>query len=140
MIRRPPRSTLFPYTTLFRSVHSYIQGPVYNTRSLENVLEEIDFIRTHIPQVKSLMFQDDSFSETRAREISEEFLRRNWKIKWSCYARAELSPETLLLMKRAGCLNLHVGFESATEEVLRDRKSTRLNSSHIPLSRMPSSA
>src|SRR5260370_28968412 len=23
MIRRPPRSTLFPYTTLFRSLHSY---------------------------------------------------------------------------------------------------------------------
>src|SRR2546430_17489106 len=28
MIRRPPRSTLFPYTTLFRSlVHSYIRTP-----------------------------------------------------------------------------------------------------------------
>src|SRR5256885_10237411 len=25
MIRRPPRSTLFPYTTLFRSHHSWIQ-------------------------------------------------------------------------------------------------------------------
>src|SRR2546430_13736806 len=25
MIRRPPRSTLFPYTTLFRSVHSRTQ-------------------------------------------------------------------------------------------------------------------
>src|ERR1035441_5438746 len=25
MIRRPPRSTLFPYTTLFRSVHSGIR-------------------------------------------------------------------------------------------------------------------
>src|SRR3712207_7043858 len=24
MIRRPPRSTLFPYTTLFRSYHPYI--------------------------------------------------------------------------------------------------------------------
>src|SRR5689334_23436982 len=24
MIRRPPRSTLFPYTTLFRSVHTHI--------------------------------------------------------------------------------------------------------------------
>src|SRR5260370_39697041 len=23
MIRRPPRSTLFPYTTLFRSIHDY---------------------------------------------------------------------------------------------------------------------
>src|SRR2546427_6564896 len=26
MIRRPPRSTLFPYTTLFRSGKEYIQG------------------------------------------------------------------------------------------------------------------
>src|SRR2546428_9507418 len=24
MIRRPPRSTLFPYTTLFRSIHLYL--------------------------------------------------------------------------------------------------------------------
>src|SRR2546422_7476186 len=24
MIRRPPRSTLFPYTTLFRSIHMYL--------------------------------------------------------------------------------------------------------------------
>src|SRR3712207_8417444 len=28
MIRRPPRSTLFPYTTLFRSVHSNPVGYV----------------------------------------------------------------------------------------------------------------
>src|SRR5687768_17893765 len=27
MIRRPPRSTLFPYTTLFRSVNLTIVGP-----------------------------------------------------------------------------------------------------------------
>ena len=27
MIRRPPRSTLFPYTTLFRSTQDYLQGP-----------------------------------------------------------------------------------------------------------------
>src|SRR5260221_6632226 len=26
MIRRPPRSTLFPYTTLFRSLEFYAQG------------------------------------------------------------------------------------------------------------------
>src|SRR3712207_7425156 len=26
MIRRPPRSTLFPYTTLFRSEHRVLQG------------------------------------------------------------------------------------------------------------------
>src|SRR5256885_6505027 len=26
MIRRPPRSTLFPYTTLFRSLHGVVEG------------------------------------------------------------------------------------------------------------------
>src|SRR2546430_5492673 len=28
MIRRPPRSTLFPYTTLFRSIHPSAMAPV----------------------------------------------------------------------------------------------------------------
>src|SRR5690348_17792815 len=28
MIRRPPRSTLFPYTTLFRSPTTFVRGPV----------------------------------------------------------------------------------------------------------------
>src|SRR2546421_8096843 len=27
MIRRPPRSTLFPYTTLFRSISGVVAGP-----------------------------------------------------------------------------------------------------------------
>src|SRR3712207_8984907 len=31
MIRRPPRSTLFPYTTLFRSAH---RGPRFNRSDL----------------------------------------------------------------------------------------------------------
>src|SRR5256885_12990528 len=31
MIRRPPRSTLFPYTTLFRSVWDLLVLSVYNT-------------------------------------------------------------------------------------------------------------
>src|SRR5258708_31993828 len=31
MIRRPPRSTLFPYTTLFRSnVHAGLDGPAFH--------------------------------------------------------------------------------------------------------------
>src|SRR5258708_22280721 len=31
MIRRPPRSTLFPYTTLFRSLIEFANGPVAST-------------------------------------------------------------------------------------------------------------
>src|SRR3712207_7952288 len=37
MIRRPPRSTLFPYTTLFRSdgPRPWGNGPVYSTAGLD---------------------------------------------------------------------------------------------------------
>ena len=35
MIRRPPRSTLFPYTTLFRSADVVGAGPVYLTFDLD---------------------------------------------------------------------------------------------------------
>src|SRR5258708_11071444 len=31
MIRRPPRSTLFPYTTLFRSLSDRVSGPSFAT-------------------------------------------------------------------------------------------------------------
>src|SRR5258708_25130299 len=33
MIRRPPRSTLFPYTTLFRSIHGEAQTQLYRPLS-----------------------------------------------------------------------------------------------------------
>src|SRR3712207_9214200 len=39
MIRRPPRSTLFPYTTLFRSLKSTIEKD--NTKTREEALLEI---------------------------------------------------------------------------------------------------
>src|SRR2546429_3532669 len=47
MIRRPPRSTLFPYTTLFRSCTfclwpQTISGHAWRTRSPENVATEVE--------------------------------------------------------------------------------------------------
>src|SRR3712207_7697493 len=39
MIRRPPRSTLFPYTTLFRSLPGQ---PVHADRVLLEALEQLD--------------------------------------------------------------------------------------------------
>src|SRR2546422_5415513 len=36
MIRRPPRSTLFPYTTLFRSAHEIMIG----TPAIRNIIRE----------------------------------------------------------------------------------------------------
>ena len=43
-----------------------------------------------------------------------------------------------IILSNSLATNLHMWDQQA--EDLKDRKSTRLNSSHIPLSRMPSSA
>src|SRR3712207_382914 len=42
MIRRPPRSTLFPYTTLFRSPVLLLPGDVFATRVANPVLQELE--------------------------------------------------------------------------------------------------
>src|SRR2546421_2122911 len=41
MIRRPPRSTLFPYTTLFRSIFYYGDLPVYMRLNLGTAMPEL---------------------------------------------------------------------------------------------------
>src|SRR2546427_9418065 len=45
MIRRPPRSTLFPYTTLFRSLNlrtwTYLQPPVHLNVFSRKALEQL---------------------------------------------------------------------------------------------------
>src|SRR5256885_8248761 len=54
MIRRPPRSTLFPYTTLFRSVATFIAVVVYAGLTyclLEETKRPIVAIRGFNPEV-----------------------------------------------------------------------------------------
>src|SRR5258708_18400759 len=42
MIRRPPRSTLFPYTTLFRSVHRPTARPALRSGNAVGVPRNVD--------------------------------------------------------------------------------------------------
>lgn len=100
--------------------NTYIKGRVYNKRSIANVIEEFEFIEKGMKFVRSVMIQDDTFDRERIMEFCNEKLRKDIKISWSCYTRADLDLETLRLMKKANCLNLHVGFESANNEVLRN--------------------
>ena len=93
---------------------------IYNLRSIDRFMEEFDYVVRFMPGVKSIMIQDDLLTNPRALEISNAILDRGYKIHWSCYAKPNtgLSPETLKLMRKSGCLNLHVGFESGDPEVL----------------------
>src|SRR5256885_7593999 len=82
MIRRPPRSTLFPYTTLFRSVIVMVLGGA------------IGFVYSKIPKI-SYINSSKVFNEFKLKKEFEKDLK---KLETS------------------------------------DRKSTRLNSSHLVIS------
>jgi len=98
---------------------SFIKGRVYNTRSIDNVMEELAYIESCLPKVRSVMLQDDTFPAKRIREFSEAKLQEGIKLAWSCYVRGDLDKDTLRLMRRAGCRNLHVGYESGNDETLQ---------------------
>src|SRR2546430_6234884 len=50
MIRRPPRSTLFPYTTLFRSPHA--RGDAHHDRLADGVDRRIRHLREQLLEVR----------------------------------------------------------------------------------------
>src|SRR3712207_7671958 len=78
MIRRPPRSTLFPYTTLFRSetlVIEYAGGellrvPVHRVDLIERFVADADGEDAAPPKVHRIGGKDWSRAKTRTR--SEE--------------------------------------------------------------------
>src|SRR5256885_5764603 len=51
MIRRPPRSTLFPYTTLFRSAQLMLVAVVVDGRALDEVHHEVRASVRRLPRV-----------------------------------------------------------------------------------------
>src|SRR3712207_9241005 len=99
MIRRPPRSTLFPYTTLFRSTPGGVadqHGTSYGSSTFNQV----------------------------SRDQFNIFLRPNRKMElppdWvNEFAVVSVTPPRPLHLQ---------------DRRLRDRKSTRLNSSHANIS------
>src|SRR2546429_4864518 len=46
MIRRPPRSTLFPYTTLFRSLHTPGNGGVIYRLSHHSMIGQVHHVKS----------------------------------------------------------------------------------------------
>lgn len=102
-------------------VQSFVPGSVYNMRSIDHFMGEFEYITKKMPMIRSVMIQDDMITHKRAIEISEGILTRGYKTNWSCYVKpnSHLSQETMHLMKKSGCLNLHVGFESGDDEVLK---------------------
>jgi len=99
-----------------------VGGHRYRTRSPANVLEEVKWIRDNLPQVKEIMFDDDTFTDFKPRV--EEIARGLGKlgVTWSCNARANVPYETLKIMQEGGLRLLLVGYESGDDQILLNIK------------------
>jgi radical SAM superfamily enzyme YgiQ (UPF0313 family) len=100
-------------------VWSFLPGPSYVARSVGHVVEEFAYIRREMPEVRSVMLQDDTLPPERAAALAEALVRAGNRLPWSCYMRAQCPAEVLVAMRRAGCRTLHVGYETSTAGVLK---------------------
>src|SRR3712207_8954824 len=119
MIRRPPRSTLFPYTTLFRSQK---KSKVASERE-EEARGLWRWLASHF-DARRLVFVDESgfhTSMTRLRARAPKGERAYGKVP-----RNRGKNTTLIAaMTLQGAMGESMTIEGATDA---DRKSTRLNS------------
>src|SRR5256885_12921540 len=81
MIRRPPRSTLFPYTTLFRSLESIDMRPQHHLRVLQDRLDQ----RQHVERVggAGLVEQLDGVDEIDRQRVIEREDRKSTRLNSS---------------------------------------------------------
>ncbi|SEK18553.1 hopanoid biosynthesis associated radical SAM protein HpnJ [Paraburkholderia caballeronis] len=95
-----------------------VGGHRYRTRSVASVLEEVTWIRDNLPEVKEIMFDDDTFTDDLPRV--EEIARGLGKlgVTWSCNAKANVPYDTLKVMKDNGLRLLLVGYESGDDQIL----------------------
>ncbi len=95
-----------------------VGGHRYRTRSVASVLAEAALAKELFPQMKELFFDDDTFTDDRAR--AEEIARGLGRlgITWSCNAKANVPRETLRVMRDNGLRLLLVGYESGSQQIL----------------------
>lgn len=92
----------------------------FRERSPSNIASEFAWIRDNLPEVKEVLIDDDTFTMNaeHARRVSQELIKIDNKIPWTCEARATLDLDTLKMMKAAGCRLIVTGFESVSQSVL----------------------
>ena len=95
-----------------------VSGHRYRTRSVENVLEEAKWIRDNMPEVKELMFDDDTFTDDLPRAEAIAIGLGKLGMTWSCNAKANVPYSTLKVMKDNGLRLLLVGYESGDDKIL----------------------
>ena len=101
-----------------------VGGHRYRVRSADNVIAEAKWIKENMPEIKELMFDDDTFTDSsnleRVHDIARGLGKLGWT--WSCNAKANVPYESLKIMKENGLRLLLVGYESGDDQILHNIK------------------
>ena len=101
-----------------------VGGHRYRVRSAENVIAEVKWIKENMPEVKEIMFDDDTFTDSANLPRIEAIARGMGMLgmTWSCNAKANVPYDTLKVMKANGLRLLLVGYESGDDQILHNIK------------------
>lgn len=95
-------------------------GKDYRKRSAKNLFGECQYIVKNFPNVKEILIDDDNFSvdQKNVQEFCRLMIDSKLPLKWVVQCRVNLQYKTMVLMKKAGCRLVVVGYESGSQKVL----------------------
>lgn len=95
-------------------------GKQYRKRSAKNLFDECVYITKEFPEIKEILIDDDNFAvdQENVQEFCKLMIESKLKLKWVVQCRVTLEYETMVLMKKAGCRLVVVGYESGSQRVL----------------------
>jgi anaerobic magnesium-protoporphyrin IX monomethyl ester cyclase len=115
-----------PYHCSFCVYPQTFSGHTMRYRSVSNVADEFEFVAREMPEIKTVMLEDDTFivSKPRTLELANELIRRGNKLPFDANCRADIGAdvEFLSVVHKAGARLFCVGFESGDVEVINGMK------------------
>ena len=108
-----------PYRCEFCSSPA-VMGKKIRGWSVEQVIKELAYLHFELG-VKEISFVDDVFTINRKRtiELCNKIIENQIEITWFCNARADhINEEIAEVMKKAGCHQTYLGFESGSQKIL----------------------
>lgn len=115
-----------PYHCSFCVYPQTFSGHIMRYRSVANVADEFEFVAREMPNIKTVMLEDDTFivSKPRTLELANELIRRGNKLPFDANCRADIGADVQLLstLHKAGARLFCVGFESGDAEVIKGMK------------------
>src|SRR5260370_25517713 len=97
MIRRPPRSTLFPYTTLFRSLDGAVPIGMYGVDRFHSQAMQLRIVHKHCRAVKAHRSEEHTSElQSHLNLVCRLLLEKKKKLSDILRARCDLHPAILV--------------------------------------------